>query len=70
MYLFYALVKVGAVTKRWWVLCTAGESMKPRSFGFKEVDQKRLELGMVSCESNQNGKNKDFPKEAVNALCG
>ena len=29
---------------------------KPTSHEFKKVDQKRPELGMVSCESNQNGK--------------
>ena len=27
-------------------------------YEFKEVNQKRPELGMVSCESNQSGKNK------------
>ena len=31
---------------------------RPGSYEFKEVDQKRPELGVVSCEPNQNGKKK------------
>ena len=33
------------------------ENQTRGSYEFKEVDQKRPELGMVSCESKQNGKN-------------
>ena len=51
------LWRFGLEQRDGWYLARLGKQ-KPGSYEFKEVDQKRPELGVVSCESNQNGKKK------------
>ena len=55
---FFTRASAGAGTRRWWTRCVAGKAEIWIYHEYKEVGQKRLELGMVSSESNQDGEKK------------